>query len=738
MKKVKSKKIPYLYLVIVFLFILFIYSSTTNQSLICDNLIRTKIKPKNVPLASSSNHNKSLFYVNDSIIWSNSYAIRIESGNIIIENSLNLTENKLNGTSVINSTIIENSLAFGSRLTSINLYNNVTLNMSNIFDIELDIILYDNAQLTLRNCSLNIVMACGSSRAWIINSSINYVGDYHLSSVFIEPVSSEIYIFQESNINEVTLRMGVNLTVDNSSITNMFIGFGNWAKEIVPLKTTSVKIFNSTINFLEMGDYSRMEVFESQIGSAFVYGLARLILNASFITTLDYGIICYTNSTNVINRVPIGSNFINNTQLIGSIPGASNIISIAVNGSASVYVEGWPASEFLYIYSFDSSLAVLNNTIVNPFIPMSTIFSYNNSQLILENSTYYGDIYMYSNSSLIVQKNCNIEYMTLYSDGPALIDNSTIFDFMYLPYIYQYPISGSPKGNIVFKNSTISSADIFGSTVVTFIDCNINFLQDGIVIYDGLVNLNSTGISGSGSYTNYTKIITSTVSSRQLSYIEVNNTATINFYDDWSSSPIINLMQNANAIINNVTFLAIYMINNTNAIIHNSTGNIIGLGNSNYIIDQNSTFRQIYSTESCSGTMIDSIVTRSIDIYHSGTFILQSSIVIDGSGLGDGIINIYGSNPSDYSIKIYNSSVDRLKAITWGSYQFPIINQPRKTEPHTLPTPLILMLETEDIFEFLLTPIGLGIISCITAGSIISIILIGKKSPRKEREPFHT
>ncbi len=615
----------------------------------------------NLPAQSNS-----IIYGLNSSIGYNYHAIRIDLGDIIVENTLNLTPGKLNGTPVINSTILENSnVIYESFLDNINLFGNAKLTMRNIFETGLNIYLFNNSELILENCTLNSITACDTSKVWIKNTTINYIYDYINWSFPIifdpSPDSSTIYVLQKSTISQVHLSGGSNFVVENSTIDWMTMQ--SLANIISGISRISLQatITNSTLNYLRLYRDSKATVFSSQLITAYVYDIAKLSLVASTITNLYYGIICNSGFTSIVDGVPSGG-YINNTQLIGTSPsGSFELISVAVTGSASAYIEGWLTTTSFDLYLYDSSLAQLNYT-----FDANLICSYNNSQLDIENSIIT-TIMAYLNSSVTIQKNCSIGYMTIWGTGAISIDNSTINDI----YTAQ-SLTSSPVGNILITNSTISWASISGEFIATFINCIINSLVEGIVVYDGTVIIDSTGISGSGSYTNYTQIISSTVFSRSLMLIEVNNTANVIINEGWYGN--IYLMHDASATLTNANIAGIALFNNSNAFIHNSTINgtlfgLMSLGSSYFSIDQNSTLSMMFCTASSNGTMTNSTVLSRLILANSATLTILKSTIL-------GVAKIMGSNSIDYSLKMYNSSIDVLEGIIWDYLLFYVTIKP--------------------------------------------------------------
>lgn len=630
-------------------------------------------------------------YVENSTIKNNTYAIRIDDGNTIVENALNLVDNKLNGTLVINSTILKNSVPQNeSRLVRINLFGTAKLTMKNITDTRLNIYLFDNAELSLENCNINSTIALNSSTVYLKNSTATIVSDFYTAGILIMPTivsiisvpSSSINILQNSNVTQVGI-IGANLLVNNSTIGMLqMAGISKQAE-----------IKNSTVNMLTLSVNATLSVYGSQISLASISMLANLIINASTVLSLSYGIICYTGTTNIINGIPSGSGYTNNTILYGTTPLISNLTSIAANNSAYAYIE-WSLATSFNLYLYSSASALINNTKAATSSTNIFLYIFENSQLTIKNSNIsaggiLSGVSASDNSQLTIKnaslpilitginsrltmENSTAMMLMIATLGSVSINNSTITMLMIM-----ISSTGSPVGNITVTNTTITTATVYGSTVITFRGCTIMSLSAGIVIYTGSFTLNSTGLIGSGSYTNYTQVITSSILLKQTSYFEINNSATLNVTNITTTNTII---QSLNAIVtlNNASISSITMFNNSQTLIHNSTVTTMEImGNSNLVIDKNSTITAIISSgssnftisqnstifvlscgESSIGTIVNSTVTYGLTLTGNSILTIRGSNNIKS-------ISVMGSNSVDYSLKIYNSSIEVLDAICW-------------------------------------------------------------------------
>ncbi|MFX1298099.1 MAG: hypothetical protein ACFFD2_25015, partial [Promethearchaeota archaeon] len=547
MKKDKFRKFIWVIILIILPLFYTIHPVISNYTPTWNN-IKNKDINKNMNLISSNAPPNGMIYANNSIFANNTYAVRLDGGFTIIENTLNIGKNYLNGIPVLNSTTLENSAVLANTtLGNINLLSNAKLILRNIVNPKLNIYLFDNSELILENCFIYSVYAFDSSEVWTKNSILYSISDTtaisgSITNSNLNPVSSRIHILNNSLILEVSSFMGSICEVDNSTINSMSVGgfsmkmgyLGALMNFIEPL--SQAKITDSTITYFNLGGISIANIFRSNFSSISVTDLSYMTLNASQVTELKFGIVCYTGNTDINDGIPSGSNYFINSNLIGTAPSIMTFISVAVNNSATVNIKGWPTPSRFELYLHDGSIVNINDTIsTNTTIytgdfskltignsSLTNIVTADNSQLIFENSTISSNIIALSNSSVTIRNYSTIGTffgggLIVFTTGVVSVDNSSI-------YVFQMMGSnlGSPFGNVSITKSTIMMAIIYGSSLVTFDNCIITSLTEGIVVYAGNIIIDSTGISGSGSYTNYTNFISSTILTRNLGIIEVN------------------------------------------------------------------------------------------------------------------------------------------------------------------------------------------------------------------------
>ncbi|NVM02138.1 MAG: hypothetical protein HWN67_07365 [Candidatus Helarchaeota archaeon] len=499
------------------LIIIPVINSNTSSQLPIWN-IKTIIAPrsKDLDLSSTDNQHKPLIYAINSTIGNNTYAILIDSGHVVVDNYLNLTMGKLNETSVINSTIIENSTIVNeTRLVYINLYGDAILNMSNIYDPSLSIILYDNAELSLNNCTIYSITSSGSSKAWIKNSWVYYISDPKLPAdpildlirgsklIEIPPltVSSQINILQNSNISIVQLTQGADIVIDNSSILQFRVSSeSEMARSQVSVTSnstinetffsgyTNATVTNLTSSLVSVGETANIYAFGLNSNVVSVDAIGKLVLENSIVNNLSYGIICYNQTINILNITngqPETSEYENNTKLINTMTLTENLNSVVVNNSAKVKIEDC-SDKIGHVYALDNSNVLIKNTTLP-----TVCYAANDSKLTIENCTI-NMLYATNNSNLI------INYSKI--DVILAIDNSnlTIVESLITSSSTQLSI----VGNSILKLTNVTIPNMLAAgenSSLTIDNCSINFIvcttEGPILISNKTGSTSITGIS---------------------------------------------------------------------------------------------------------------------------------------------------------------------------------------------------------------------------------------------------
>jgi len=615
------------------------------------------------PISSITQQN-SIIYAANSTIENNTYGIRIDSGEIYIEYMLNLTSNMLNGNSVVNSTAVINStILYETNLGYINIFNNVKLVMKHIWEPKLNIYLFDNSELTLENCSLNSTVSRDSSIIIIKNSSINYVFDFNEIIPFFtiyngfpvdypikEFTNCQINILNESIIKKIDIRFGSNLVMDNSTVQYLNIG-GSYTDFGYPNTFGNATIINSTIsNYAKLGGTSNVTVFGSYVEQAWVFDLSRLTAENSTINNLAYGIICSSGVTNINNGIPLGSNYENNTQLINStLSGASLFYSVGARDMAEVLIDGWQGIWSFIVYSHDQAKVVVNNTDL-----LWSVFTYDNSLLECYNlSGIMNNLFLSQNSSLYCYNCSPLLNAQLMTTGSVIILNSSITNLKCFP-----SYGGNPISNISIINTTITKAYIYGSSRVGLINSSIDTLIEGIVVHTGTIIFNLDGLSGSGSYTNYTRFTSTTISSRFTGHFEVNNSATLNITDISNDLYVILTYQNSQLNLYNTTltwFVSNY--NDSTSVIRNSTMSMLNFDHSICYIE-NSTLNNFINTGNSQGSIFYSSIYNA-KISDSSRLTIHNTTISNTAKIMSSFLN-------DYPLKILaNSFVKALLGTSW-------------------------------------------------------------------------
>jgi hypothetical protein len=172
-----------------------------------------------VPLTLFSPNTYSL----NSSIDSFGYAVLFNASQIIIEDSLTITNGTFNGYNVINSTILENSTISNNVMwISIALYGDQNLTVRNIWDDRLSIVLCNNSTLSLFNCSIMELVVTGSNNIFLSNSSIKL-----LSSAVNMTNLISLRITNYSYIESCFITSPIFLEIEYSSLKLLFIMLSN-------------------------------------------------------------------------------------------------------------------------------------------------------------------------------------------------------------------------------------------------------------------------------------------------------------------------------------------------------------------------------------------------------------------------------------------------------------------------------------------------------------------------------
>jgi len=481
------------------------------------------------------------------------YAVQFNASQIIIEDSLIITNGTFNGYNVINSTILENS-TISNNITwiSIALYGDQNLTVRNIWDDRLSIVLCDNSTLSLFNCSIMELAVTGSNNVFLSNSSIKILSStvitnhsfleycFITSPIFLEIEYSSIkmlFIMVSNNPYSQQTDYLASGTIKNCSIYT-FTAYGQ----------TNLDIYGTDFYQISIMGKTRLNLVECIINEEYVYQNAISILNnTKILSELQYGIIVSSNSINITDGIIQGTDYVNNTIFINANVSSMILKHVAVINTGQVYI----SNTSLNLYLYDLASVIINDS------STSTPNEYGgylegSSRLIGINSSF-NFLWCQENSSVDLSENCMIDSILINSTNDVSIDSCILDQIGW----YSEPEEGR-KAEII--NSTIETFHAPPSSKVDIINCSIEILYEGIKFQTGTNYFNSSGVFGAGVVSNYLNISGSLISNRTYRYIEIMGDAKVIIEDLHNFVSIT--IKSGNLTVNNCTIDSLQMRNN--------------------------------------------------------------------------------------------------------------------------------------------------------------------------------
>ncbi len=601
-------------------------------------------------------------YIKNSSIDTVIYSVAFIEGDIVIENELVIANGTINGHSIINSTIIDQSPHINkTKLGSISLYGTANLTLKNIWNNNLTIYLFENSHLNLYNCSIKEITIGDQAYLLVRSSNVSIISDQKaVSTMFttIPTFTTFIYIDSDSFISQINIIYGGRIEIINSTVTNsLSLGAVYGFTGIFPTQRINMGIIkNSTLFNVMVGTNSYAELFGAMVvGSLSVSDTGRALINQSQIGNLAYGIIAFGN-VKINQGIIKGLGYENTTQVFNSVISTRMFTSVVANGTANVEILNFAC----YVSLYDSANVTIRNTNFGG-LGIFAIMAQDTSLLTLRNCSGDGifsflNVYCYGDSSVNILDNSTGVSIYILSAMNVFIDNSSISTLQTYPSDF-YHLS---IDNVTIRNSFINIAYLFGSVPVYFENSTIQSLNEGIVFTSGTFIWTPIGISGTGSYYNLTTFKNTIIVSRILYYVEVRGTTNVTFQD--LDTPIFcYLLENARCTFQNCSIKDIQAFNSSVTTIINCKfkpfTTIYLLGDAQMSINQNTSAHNIQMTD------------RSVISVHGGDF---TGIIVFNQALmtlNETIITqvrIFAFNPSDYSAKIYNSTISTLETYGWG------------------------------------------------------------------------
>ncbi|MFW9949746.1 MAG: hypothetical protein ACFFKA_06435, partial [Candidatus Thorarchaeota archaeon] len=447
-------------------------------------------------------------YAENSSIDLLEYAVKFTYGDIVISNFLNISSGRLNGYPIVNSTdCINCTINNATRLLSISLHNHVNVSLKSINYTGLRIYLHDESSLIVENCTFEELLLFDFSSAIIKNSSINFID---VSPPFVVPgvfyYQTSLSIINDSTIDHIRITEGCDLFIKDCKLP----GNGSiFIRTTSPLIKITGTIENSTLERITVEGYANLRLYGSILENLDVQDMARVILDQSTVTShYYYGIVAYSETTNIDGGKITGTNYINNTRLINSVVTNPLLVSVAINGSAVVSMNNFSCSVYLH----DNSRATIANLtdsslIYTHFSTLSGTLR-DSSFLTLENNDLdHATLRCLDNSGLILI-NTSMSDLDCDTTNSVTINNCDIYSISTFSSLF----TNLARDNIYITNTIIFDLNLGGRDVAYVENCTIiHELNEGVIIYDGSLNLGSGGFTGTGSYMNFTTFVNSNI-----------------------------------------------------------------------------------------------------------------------------------------------------------------------------------------------------------------------------------
>jgi len=606
------------------------------------------------------------------------YAVQFNASQIIIEDSLVITDGTFNGYNVINSTILKNATISNQiKWISIVLCGEQNLTIRNIWDLRLNVVLCDNSTLSLFNCSIQELAVAGSNNIFLSNSSIkllssaanmtNLVSLKIANHSFIEycfiynPTYLEIeysslklfYIMISSNPYSQQADYLASGIIKNCSIYS-FTAYGQ----------TDLNIYGTDFYQVSILGKTRLNLVECIITEEYVYQNSICILNnTKILSELQYGIIVYSDSVNITNGIIQGTNYVNNTILINANVSSMILKNVVVNNTGQLYI----SNSSLNLYLYDLANVIINESSTNT--PNSYVGYLEGSSRLIGINSSFRFLFCQENSSVDLSENCTVQSILINSTNDVSIDKCILDEIGW----HSEP-QGGHKAEII--NSTVETFHAPPSSRVDIINCSIDVLYEGIRFQTGTNYFNSSGIFGAGIVLNYLNISDSLISNRSYKHIEIMGDSKVIIEDLHNIFSIV--IESGNLTLNNCTIESLQMRNNAIAHLENcSTPDIESyslmllsmLGPQGIACYDNS---QLYINNSIisNGNIINLFNAAQITITNSEIFCIllfqESRAMISYSEVW--MIRVTASSLAGYALNILHSSTEYLTTNSWNCH----------------------------------------------------------------------
>ncbi|MFX1569079.1 MAG: CARDB domain-containing protein [Promethearchaeota archaeon] len=606
------------------------------------------------------------------------YAIVFNASEIILDDSLIITNGTINGYTVVNSTILENTTVLSSEFSiTIALYSAQNLTIRNIWNSRLCVVLCDQSKLSLINCSIQQLLITGSNNIVISNSTVEFI-----TTIQTLVNLASLRILDNSKINYCFISCAISLDIEFANIHNFYIiasAFpysqqkGYYITGSVRNCTiygmqvygqTILNIYGTDIYQVNLVGNTKLNLIQCVIDEVYVYQQAFCTFDKSeVLSELNYGIIVSSGSVNITNGVIQGTSFLNNTLLINSNVAKTTLMSLTVNNTGKVSIYNFSCNIFVY----DNAEFIITDT--NPTEADSNGVYLEGSSSFIGSNSSFGFVYCQGNGALNLSKECSIQTLFINSTNNIQINNCSCNEIAWFSEHL-----GGYTAEII--NSTVGDFQAPPSCQVDIINSSIDHLYEGIKFQSGINVYNTSGIFGGGSISNYLNISGSTINQRTYKYIEITGGANVVMEDLYNEFSIT--IESGDLSVRNCTFDLLQMRNDAVVYLDNCTapdkGSFASFMTSLFgpqtIICLEDSQLYINNSKLLDGNLIFLYNNAQMNINDSIVFAVQlfhaSRATIVNSDLWS--ITIVASSLVDYALKLINCTTQGLLTYSWNFF----------------------------------------------------------------------
>ncbi|MBD3214019.1 MAG: hypothetical protein GF311_15525 [Candidatus Lokiarchaeota archaeon] len=616
-------------------------------------------------------------YANNSTIGNLAYAVHFNETDIFIEDSLNILNGYINGYSIANSTILNNSILLNNQTKiSFALYGNQNLTLNNIWNTSINLMLFDNSSVSLYNSSIYDLRSFGNNSIHINNSTLKFC-----ITSGTEKDKNKVITKNNTYIEQFMILVSSELEIESSSINTLMVQPTTNFNEMKGYEITG-EITDSMINSFAGLGKSEFLIDSTNISSANLMGSSKVtfhkcllsslsavfsskaIVNESEISNkLTYGLTISSGSVNVTNG-EIEGDYLNTTELINSNVSDSSYDFITVNGTGQLSITNFSCNILLY----DAAKLVLNEANINSSATY-TCYLQDNSELFGNNCSFES-LLAYGESIIKLENGSIVNMAILNTSNLVDIENSSISQLIL--------ISDNRNGETSrFTYCTIDQLFAYPHHKVNLTNSTINNLYEGFILGSGDIDIDPSGISGAGNSVNYITLEDTTCYNRSTKYLTIKDDINVSINNIYRG--LVIHIDNGTLHVFNSTISSLQMKFDSIATLNNCSFEdiengfshlalIFGMGNtlitccdnSKVIICNNTKISNQYfgiQMFEFSEILIEDSQVKIVDIYNGAKLNALNSEISQ--------IIVYAYRPEGYSVTLNNSTLQNLITFSW-------------------------------------------------------------------------